>query len=316
MFFYSMFVFFGFFLLIKGADYLVAGASLLAKKFHIPTIIIGLTIVAIGTSMPELMVSLTANLNGSSDISIGNILGSNIANLFFILGICSIIKPLKFQKETEYIQNWITVLAVTILFFFGNNSANYIISRKEGLILLILALLFILYNIKSTKNNYLEFENNNIKQISIVKSLFLIILGIFALKNGGDVVVKYTSKIALLLGISEKIISVTIIAFATSLPELLTSITACKKGDTDMAIGNIIGSQIFNIFLIIGTSAIFTPITYSPNFNYDLLFLLFGTIIFATFPFTGKKHYMTKLNGVFFTMSYAIYLAYNVLKVL
>ena len=311
---YFVFILMGFFLLIKGADYLVDGASSLAEKFHIPTIVIGLTIVAIGTSMPELMVSLTASLKGASDMSIGNIVGSNIANLFFILGICSLIKPLRFQKDTEYFQNFITIFAVLILFYFGNNNLNYIITRQEGFILVLLAVLFILYNINSAKNNFLEF--NDEKNISILKSIFAIILGIFALKIGGDVVVKYASKNATLLGISEKIISVTIIAFATSLPELITSVNACIKGDVDMAIGNIIGSQIFNIFLIIGTSAIFSPIKYSIIYNFDICFLLLGCILFAIFPFIPKKHYMTRFEGAFFSISYIFYLAYNVLKLL
>ncbi len=310
MFSYFLFIVLGFFLLIKGADYLVDGASSIAEKFHIPTMIIGLTIVAIGTSMPELMVSLTASIKGSPDMSIGNIVGSNIANLFLILGICSLIKPLKFQKETENIQNWITIFAELILLFFCNNNSNYTITNFEGGILVFLAFLFIIYNINNAKNNLLEF--NDSKNISILKSFFAIILGIFSLKIGGDVVVKYASRIACNLGVSEKIISITIVALATSLPELITSVTATIKGDTDMAIGNIIGSQIFNIFLIIGASAIFSPIKYSYFYNFDMLFLLVGSIIFAIIPFIRKKHYMTRLNGLFFTISYIIYISYNV----
>ena len=153
---YIIFIFLGFFLLIKGADYLVDGGSELARKFHIPTIIIGLTIVAIGTSMPELMVSSTASIEGHSDLSIGNIVGSNIANLFLILGICAIIQPLKFQRATEYLENFITIFATAILLFFGNNTKTNIITRLDGIILLCFAILFILYNIyrarKKSKN--------------------------------------------------------------------------------------------------------------------------------------------------------------------
>ena len=313
---YIIFIFMGFYLLIKGADFLVDGASNLAKKFHIPTIIIGLTIVAIGTSMPELMVSSTASIEGHSDMSIGNIVGSNIANLFFILGVCSIIKPLKFQKQTELVENFVTIFATIILLFFGNNTKTNIITRLDGIILLGCASSFILYNIYRAKKNtksIIELQEEESSSISIFKSFFYIIIGILALKIGGDVVVKYTSKIAYILGISEKIISITIVAFATSLPELLTSINATIKGETDMAIGNIIGSQIFNIFLIIGISALLCPIKYSLHYNFDIVLLLIGTILFALFPFVGRKHYMTRLNGIVFVLIYAFYIIYSII---
>ena len=317
MFLYLVFIIMGFFLLIKGADFLVDGASRVAKKFNIPTIIIGLTIVAIGTSMPELMVSTAAAIEGYSDISIGNVVGSNIANLFFILGVCSIIKSLKFHKETEYVENIVTSLATFLLVFFGNNDYSNSITKFEGGILLLGAMLFIVYNIyiaKRNKNILLELQDNDTKKISIIRSLGSIILGILALKLGGDVVVKYASKIASILGLSEKLISITIVAFATSLPELITSINATRRGEIDMAIGNIIGSQIFNIFLIIGVAAILCPIHYSVSYNIDMSFLIFGTVIFAIFPFIGKKHYMTRKNGVFFVLCYIVYLLYNILK--
>ena len=313
---YIIFIFMGFYLLIKGADFLVDGASNLAKKFHIPTIIIGLTIVAIGTSMPELMVSSTASIEGHSDMSIGNIVGSNIANLFFILGVCSIIKPLKFQKQTEIVENFVTIFATIILLFFGNNTKTNIITRLDGIVLLGCASSFILYNIYRAKKNtksIIELQEEESSSISIFKSFFYIIIGILALKIGGDVVVKYTSKIAYILGISEKIISITIVAFATSLPELLTSVNATIKGETDMAIGNIIGSQIFNIFLIIGISAFLCPIKYSLHYNFDIVLLLIGTILFALFPFVGRKHYMTRLNGIVFVLIYAFYIIYSII---
>lgn len=315
---YIIFIFMGFYLLIKGADFLVDGASNVAKKFHIPTIIIGLTIVAIGTSMPELMVSSTAAIKGYSDMSIGNIIGSNIANLFLILGVCSIIKPLKFQKNTELIENLITIFATLILLFFGNNSKSNIISRFDGIILLTCACGFIMYNIymaKRNANSIVEIQGTNGDDINLLKAIVYIIIGIIALKIGGDVVVKYVSKVAYLLGISEKIISITIVAFATSLPELLTSVNATIKGETDMAIGNIIGSQIFNIFLIIGTSAILCPIKYSLHYNFDMSILLIGTILFAIFPFIGKKHYMTRFNGIIFVLIYTLYLINCIIQV-
>ena len=295
---YIIFIFMGFYLLIKGADFLVDGASNVAKKFHIPAIIIGLTIVAIGTSMPELMVSSTAAIEGHSDMSIGNIVGSNVANLFFILGVCSIIKPLKFKKNTELVENLITILATISLIFFGNNNCTNIVTKAEGVVLLGCALGFIFYNIYMTKrnvNSILELQNGNENSISLLKSITYILMGILALKIGGDVVVKYASKVAHVLKISEKIISITIIAFATSLPELLTSVNATIKGETDMAIGNIIGSQIFNIFLIIGISAVLCPIKYSINYNFDITILLIGTILFALFPFIRNETLYDKI---------------------
>ncbi len=315
---YIIFIFMGFYLLLKGADFLVDGASNVAKKFHIPTIIIGLTIVAIGTSMPELMVSSTASIEGLSDMSIGNIVGSNIANLFLILGVCSIIKPLKFQKNTEFVENFITIFATSILLFFGNNTKTNIITRSDGIILLGCASSFIFYNIymaKRNANSIVELQSEKNENINILKSFFYILLGIISLKIGGDVVVKYASKIANILGISEKIISITIVAFATSLPELLTSVNATIKGETDMAIGNIIGSQIFNIFLIIGISAILCPIKYSLHYNFDISVLLIGTILFALFPFIGRKHYMTRINGIIFVLIYIFYIIYSILIV-
>ena len=315
---YIIFIFMGFYLLIKGADFLVDGAVNVAKKFHIPIIIIGLTIVAIGTSMPELMVSSTAAIKGYSDMSIGNIIGSNIANLFLILGVCSIIKPLKFQKNTELIENLITIFATLILLFFGNNSKTNTITRFDGIILLTCACGFIMYNIymaKRNANSIVEIQGTNEDDIGILKSIIYIIIGIVALKIGGDVVVKYVSKVAYLFGISEKIISITIVAFATSLPELLTSVNATIKGETDMAIGNIIGSQIFNILLIIGTSAVLYPIKYSLHYNFDISILLIGTILFAIFPFIGKKHYMTRFNGIIFVLIYTLYLINCIIQV-
>ena len=315
---YIFFIFMGFYLLIKGADFLVDGASNVAKKFHIPTIIIGLTIVAIGTSMPELMVSSTAAIKGHSDMSVGNIVGSNIANLFLILGICSIIKPLKFQKNTELVENIVTIFATLIFIVFGNYFTTNIITRIEGIVLLGCACGFIFYNIYMAKrdvNSILEIQGTNEENIRILKAIIYIIIGILSLKIGGDVVVKYVSKVAYLLGISEKIISITIVAFATSLPELLTSVNATIKGETDMAIGNIIGSQIFNIFLIIGISAIICPIKYSLHYNFDISILLIGTILFALFPFFGKKHYMTRVNGIIFVLIYTFYIIYSIIRI-
>ena len=305
----------GFALLIKGADLLVLGASKIAKKFNIPEIVIGLTVVAIGTSLPELVVSTTSALTGHSDIALGNVVGSNLANLFLILGACSIIKPLKFKKETIFIENPFVIIVTGLLFFFGLNDGGTEITRIEGGILLLLCVIFILYNVIMAKRGQVQEEEDEIQQdseepskIDTYKSILFIVLGILALKYGGDLVVDNAVAIAQAAGISEKLISLTIVAISTSLPELITSVTATIKGETDMAIGNIVGSQIFNILLILGTSSILSPIAYSASYNKDMVLLLAGTTVFALFPFIGEKHKMTRENGILFTIVYIVYM--------
>lgn len=309
----------GFVLLIKGADFLVDGASEIAKRFHIPEIVIGLTIVAIGTSMPELVVSVTSALEGHSDLAIGNVVGSNIANMFLILGVCSIIRPLVFKKETRLFEIPFTIFATILLFFLcinGTGEQINTITREEGIILLVFCVLFIIYNLIMAKkgeefdkdDRILEIRTEEDKQVPLWESLFGIVIGIVGLKLGGDLVVNNSVEIAKILGISEKLISLTIVAFSTSLPELITSIAATKKGETDMAIGNILGSQLFNILLIIGVSAALTPINYSKSYDSNIILLIVGSIILGLFPFVGKKNEMTRSNGVIFVLTYILYL--------
>ena len=325
MFLQIVFMVIGFALLVKGADVLVEGASNIAKKFHIPEIVIGLTIVSIGTSMPELMVSLTSALEGHSDISIGNAVGSNIANLLLILGLCAIIKNLNFKRETKIFESPFAVVITILLFIFANNKivdGTGTIGRAEGIVLVSLCVLFIIYSIIMAKKGE-EFDGiskelviTNIEMSSaryIVKSIVYIILGIVGLKFGGDFVVNSSSEIARMMGLSEKLISLTIIAVATSLPELVTSIIATKKGEVDLAIGNIIGSCIFNIVLIIGVSAIISPISYSLSYNIDIAILIVATLFLALFPFIGKKDEMTRLNGMIYMVGYVMYMAFLVI---
>lgn len=309
----------GFVLLIKGADFLVDGASEIAKRFHIPEIVIGLTIVAIGTSMPELVVSVTSALEGHSDLAIGNVVGSNIANMFLILGACSIIRPLVFKKETRLFEIPFTIFATIILFFLcinGSGEQINTITREEGIILLVFCILFIIYNLIMAKkgedfdkeDRILEIRTEENKQVPLWESLFGIVIGIVGLKIGGDLVVNNSVEIAKILGISEKLISLTIVAFSTSLPELITSIAATRKGETDMAIGNILGSQLFNILLIIGVSAALTPINYSKSYDSNIILLIVGSVVLGLFPFVGKKNEMTRGNGIVFVLTYVVYL--------
>ena len=302
----------GFILLIKGADFLVDGASSLARKFNIPDIIIGLTIVSIGTSMPELFVSSTSTINGSSDMAIGNIIGSNLCNLLMILGISTIIKPVKFQKETRFIEIP-TCLIITIIFaIFCNTSGT--ISRIEAIVLIFLFVLFIIYTIIMAKkgnsfdgNTVIEIQTDD-KPLSLKKSIILIVLGIVGLKVGGDFTVENATNLARMFSISEKIIGLTILAIGTSLPELVTSVTAAIKGNSDIAIGNIIGSNIFNILLIIGVSAIISPLTYNFTYNIQIGILILATIILSIFPIIPPKNEMSRFNGLIYLAIYIIYM--------
>lgn len=304
----------GFVLLIKGADFLVDGASNIAKKFHIPEIIIGLTIVSIGTSMPELFVSITSATRGSSDMAIGNVVGSNIANLLLILGLSSIVRPIKFKKETRLIEMPLC-LAITLVFALLCNIGQDV-SRIDSSILVTLFALFIMYTIIMAKQGE-DFdkedddveESNKIKSSkSVIKDIIFLILGIVLLKVGGDLTVDNAVKIAQSFNLSEKIISVTILAVGTSLPELVTSVSAAVKGKSDIAIGNILGSNIFNMLLIIGVSSMISPIKYNLSYNTDMIFLTIGVLLLALFPVIPPKNKMTRWNGIVYLYMYVAYM--------
>ena len=311
-----LFILLGFVLLIKGADILVNGSSAIAKKLRISEIVIGLTIVSIGTSMPELFVSTTSALQGASDISVGNVIGSNICNLLLILGLSSLIHPVKFHKQTKLIENPMSII-LTLIFVLMCN-INQDISRIEGIILLIFFIAFLIYTIvigKKTKDEaILEISLEEAKKISVVKNLVLIILGIAGLKIGGDLVVENAKLVATALNISEKIIGLTIVAIGTSLPELVTSLTAAIKGESDIAIGNIIGSNIFNLLFIIGVSAVITPITYNISYNFDVIILFVAMILMCIFPFIKPKDEMSRSNGLIYTLIYIIYMLALIFK--
>lgn len=314
MFLSIIFIIIGFVLLIKGADFLVDGASSVAKRFKIPEIIIGLTIVSMGTSMPELFVSVTSALNGSADMAIGNIIGSNICNLLLILGLSAFIRPVRFQRETRLIEIPIC-LAITIIFTIFCNTDG-IISQIEGIILIVLFLMFIIYTIIMSKKG-MQFDkedgNEEIEEksnpLSISKSIFFIILGIVGLKIGGDLTVDNATNIARMFNVSEKIIGLTILAVGTSLPELVTSVTAAIKGNSDIAIGNIVGSNIFNILFILGVSAVIVPLSYNFSYNIQMVILMIATIVLALFPAIPPKNEMSRMNGLIYFIMYIAYLA-------
>lgn len=298
----------GFVLLIKGADFLVDGASSVAKKFHIPEIVIGLTIVSIGTSMPELFVSTTSALQGSADMSIGNIIGSNICNLLLILGLSAVISPVKFQKSTRNIEIPMC-FAITVVFMVLANLGN-IISFADSIILLVLFAGFIGYTLYVAKKGQAEAGESEQEEQngSMLKNILLIVIGIVGLKLGGDFTVNNAVVIAQTLGISEKVIGLTILAIGTSLPELVTSVVAAVKGNDDIAIGNIIGSNIFNMLMIIGVTAFITPLAYNVTYNVQLIILLFALILLEVFAFTKPKDNMTRSNGIVYVALYAVYM--------
>lgn len=304
----------GFALLIKGADFLVEGSSNIAKKFHIPEIIIGLTIVSIGTSMPEMFVSLTSGMEGYPDMAMGNVIGSNVCNLLLILGLSTVIRPVKFQRETRLIEIPMCLL-ITILFMVLCNMGEGL-SRVDGIVLLITFAIFIGYTIfmgikgeKFDSKDEKEEEKTDTSNISIFKSIIFVILGIVGLKLGGDFTVDNAVIVAHHFNISEKIISLTILAIGTSLPELVTSVTAAIKGNSDIAIGNIIGSNIFNMLFIMGTTSVIDNVTYSLDYNIDMWILIAGTILLSLFPIIPPKNEMSRSNGIIYLLGYVGYLA-------
>lgn len=309
----------GFVLLIKGADFLVNGSSDIAKRFHIPEIVIGLTIVSIGTSLPELLVSINSATKGYVDMSLGNVIGSNICNFLLILGMSASIRRLKLKKETRYIEVPLCLL-YTIIFMVICNTGN-IINRPEAVILLVLFNLFIGYTvamgIKGEKyDEEAPIDEDDEKEkaakakepASIWKNIMEIVVGILGLKFGGDLIVDNATIIAEYFNISEKIISLTIIAIGTSLPELVTSVVAAIKGNSDISVGNIIGSNIFNMTFIIGIASLIKPITYNITYNTDLLILIIATLMLFLFQYIPPKKMMSKRNGAVYLVGYVIYM--------
>lgn len=303
MFLLILLIIIGFILLINGANFLVNGASGIAKKFNISEIVIGLTIVSIGTSMPELFISISSALEGRSNLIMGNVIGSNITNLFLILGVSAIVKDIRLKRETKLVDIPIC-LYITVIFMMICNIGNSI-TRSQGFYLIVLFIFFIIYTFILSKT---ESETQS-KQQSIIKSVFYIAIGILGLKFGGDLTVNNAVKIAESLNLSEKIISVTILAIGTSLPELVTSITAGLKNESDIAIGNILGSNIFNMLLIVGSTAIIKPIEYDLSYNKDMIFLIIGTILLGLFAIIPPKNKINKTKGIIYFSLYVGYMA-------
>ena len=311
----------GFAILIKGADFLVNGASSAAKKYGISNLAIGLTVVAFGTSMPELIVSLVSALDGKNDASFGNVIGSNNFNLLFILGIAGLIYPLVVHRNTVKYEVPLSFLAAGVLFILVNDAmlwgdtsfeAPYggILGRLDSIILLLFFVGFLLY-IYRTMKNAPEFEEGDpIKLFSTPVATGMIIGGLLMLIFGGQIVVDNALKIAHHYGLSEKLIGLTILAAGTSLPELATSCVAAYRKNTDIAIGNVVGSNIFNIFFILGITGVIHPIQYNTAMNFDIYVLLASTVLLVIFMFTLGSRKLDRWEAFLMLMAYGAYTIY------
>lgn len=308
-----IFIIIGLILLYKGADWFVEGASSLARRFGISSLVIGLTVVAFGTSMPELVVNVVASFQRNSDVAFGNIIGSNIINTLLILGLAGAITPLLVQRSSVWKEIPFTLMAVLVLATMSNKIAltsgpENILTRADGIILLFFFLIFVYYMFESIRNSKSE-TTDSIETDSGTRTALMIIGGLVALFIGGRLTVDGAVSIARQMEISEFLISSTIVAAGTSLPELVTSVTAALKKEMDISVGNIIGSNIFNIFFIMGISATIYPLAVPAGINADLAILAMTTALFFAFMFTGEKHKLERWEALTLLV---IYLGYTV----
>lgn len=301
-------LFIGFLLLIKGADIFVEGSSNIAKFFKIPTIIIGLTLVAFGTSAPEAAVSITAAINKSSDLSVSNIIGSNIFNLFVVLGITSLFKEVVTEKEVikkDYslsLFSSILLLVLIVINYFIKGS--FILSRIGGGILLLVLIFYLINLVKSVDSSKKVVEERKFS----IKDVIFIIVGLVGVVLGGNLTVNAATEIARTFGMSERFIGLTIVAMGTSLPELCTSLVALLKGENDIAVGNVIGSNIFNILFILGSASLVNPMLINVESIIDLSFLIIASILLLVFGFNDLK--LKKKEGVGMLLFYVVYFVY------
>jgi cation:H+ antiporter len=318
----------GFGILIKGADFLVNGASSAAKKYGISNLAIGLTVVAFGTSMPELVVSFLSALNGKNDASFGNVIGSNNFNLLFILGIAGLIYPLVVQRNTVKFEVPLSLLAAGVLFIVVNDTMLWgsapievqkdgltttyqgVMSRLDSIILLVFFVGFLFYIYKTMSNTTDLEEGEPIKIFTMPISIGMVILGLVMLIGGGQLVVNNALEIARAYGLSEKLIGLTILAAGTSLPELATSCVAAYKKNTDIAIGNVVGSNIFNIFFILGITGVINPMPYNAAMNFDLYVLMASTVLLMIFMFTLNTRKLDRWEAALMLGAYIVYTVY------
>ncbi len=312
---YVLFVI-GFVILIKGADLLVDGAASIAKKFNISSIVIGLTIVAFGTSAPEFVVNIFASVKGNSEIAIGNILGSNIANIFLILGVAAVIHPIVAKENTAWKEIPLSLLAAIILGVLANDAlidggSFSGLTRIDGIVLLAFFIIFMHYTFGISEVTGDE-ENINIKILSNGKALIFILAGLAGLVLGGKWIVDGAVKIAELFDVSQSLIGLTVVAIGTSLPELATSAIAAYKKQSDIAIGNVIGSNIFNTFWILGVSAVIRPLPFLRDSNPDILMSIIASALLFAILFIGKRHIVERWQGYLMIAIYTGYIVFLV----
>lgn len=299
----------GFVLLVKGADFFVEGSSSIAKMFKIPSVVVGLTIVAMGTSAPEAAVSITASLAGNNDIALSNVLGSNIFNLLVVIGACAIIKgvdtPTDILKRDLPINIGATALLLIII-------RDFTISRIEGLFLLLCIAVYLVIVVRKALQNKTEETDEEAKVLSPIMSIIYIVGGLCAIVFGGDLVVNKASEIAMTFGLSETLVGLTIVAMGTSLPELVTSIVATRKGETGLALGNAVGSCLFNVLFILGISASLSPISGSVAAFIDTAILLGITVV--TYLFARSDQKTLRAEGIICIGLYAAYMVYAIIR--
>lgn len=317
---YPLFVV-GFVLLIKGADWLVDGASSVAKKNNIPELVIGLTIVSFGTSMPELVVNLLASFEGSSELAIGNVFGSNIANILLILGVAAIIMPLPIQKSIYFTEIPMSMVATFMVGFLANASlfkdnTGLELSHFDGAMLLFFFFMFMayIYVVSMTKKNRkdLNTPNDSVDLLPNKKAYLFIAIGSISLFLGGKWVVDGAVHIAGVFGLSETLIGLTVVAIGTSLPELVTSAIAAKKGNADLAVGNVVGSNIFNLLWILGISALIRPLPFDVASNADIMMVIIASMLLIFAVIVGKRPRIDRWEGWVFVAVYFGYMAYLV----
>ena len=297
----------GFFMLVKGADYFVDGAAGIATKFGIPQLVVGLTIVAMGTSAPEAAVSITGAMNGAADISVGNVVGSNILNVLIILGITGFITTVAVQKSTLMIEMPFMMLITVVLIVLGMSGNE--LTFMEGVIFWVLFIVYLAYLYVLAKKGT---EEEATEDRPVWKLLLFILVGGAVVIWGANISVNAATALAQAIGISEKFIGLTIVALGTSLPELVASVTAAKKGNADIAIGNIVGSNIFNILFVLGTSALITPIPYKPTFLIDgIIALLAGVLLWVA---TIRKKELNRTWGIVMLLGYVAYFVYLLIQ--
>lgn len=310
----------GFVLLIKGADWLVAGSATIAKKNNVSNLVVGLTIVSMGTSMPELIVNVLASSKDASQIAIGNILGSNIANILLVLGVAAFIYPIKIKESTVFSEIPYSIIALLLVAFVANSnlfgSHNNSINQIDGIILMAFFGLFVAYIIRLAKNGSADMiDDIPDEKITTGKSFLMVLLGMIGLFFGGQWVVNGAIAAAEHFGLSEAFIGLTVVAIGTSLPELVTSAVAAYRKNTDIAMANIIGSNIFNLLWVLGISAIIKPMSFDSSLNADILILLGASCLILFSLVTGKvKNQIGKPTGTLFLLLYLTYVVFLIYR--